>query len=463
MHSKDIPKVIGLLAGTLCLVGFIAFQVMRSGQLESRLFDELEQVAELDNELCPFDGALTRTSRVLLFDFSDPLPAEAAEYPDTLLENMLEDLQEADRFDRFGMYTLNPNGDVPRNVATFCVPVTMSQIPGDVRQALWGADPTQHAELPSRYSRFTDVFEDLWENDRELRESVEEARDTLLGEARTTEQGFSRIIENIEEIAGLEVDREARQVNFVILSDMLQNSPTYSHYRNRWDFDEYLSRRSGDLPGMRRFNFEVYLVQSCQSVTTDRRRALQQFWEDYFEQSDASVRFRLLGIDGSSCGGGSAASTGSGQPSAPAVRPTNRPAPAAPTEVAGAPAAQSPTGSGDPGLPVAPQAAPVARIPADGGSMPAPAECPNPQVRSLPGLTYPRNADGTAVLRYTIQVDDQGVPVELDLYDMDIAVARHEQRFVDAADSYIRRLRFDVQADGNCTGGRTTNFALRYE
>ena len=447
MQSKDIPKVVGLLAGTLCLIGFVVWNVLRSDRLEQRLFNELDEVAELDNELCPFDGALTQTSRVLLFDFSDPLPAEVADYPDTLLENMLADLQEAERFDRFGMYTLNPNADVPRNVATFCVPVTMSQIPRDVRQALWGADPTQHAALPSRYERFSDVFERLWENDRELRESVEEARSTLLGEARSTEQGFSRIIENVEEIVGLEIDRDARQVNFVILSNMLQNSPTYSHYRNRWDFREYLSRRSAELPSMRRFTFDVYLVQSCQSVTTDRRRALQQFWEDYFEQSDASVQFRLLGIDGSSCGGGSAGSTGSGRPPGTGVQATNGLAPAA----AGGATGALPSGDA------------VATAANGGDSAPISVECPNPEVRGLPSLLYPRNARGTAILRYTIQVDERGVPVELVLYDMDIADAQHEQRFVDAADSYIRRLRFDVHADDNCTGGRTTNFALRYE
>ena len=128
-------------------------------------------------------------------------------------------------------------------------------------------------------------------------------------------------------------------------------------------------------------------------------------------------------------------------------------APVAATEVVDAPAAASALPSGEA----------VATAANGRESAPNPVECPNPEVRSLPSLTYPRNASGAAVLRYTIQVDEQGVPVELELHDMDIAVAQHEQRFVDAADSYIRRLRFDVHADDNCTGGRTTNFALRYQ
>ena len=492
MQGNDIFKVAGLLAGTLVLVGFIVWNVMRSGQLEERLFDELSEVAELDNELCPFDGSLTRTSNVLLFDFSDPLPAEAAGYPDTLLENMVEDLQDAERFDRFGMYTLNPAGNVPRNVSTFCVPVTMSQVPGDVRQALWGADPAQHAELPSRYERFSDVFELLWENDRELRESVDEAREMLLGETRDAEQGFSRIIENIEEIAGLEIDRESRRVNFVVLSNMLQNSPAYSHYRNRWDFGEYLSRRPGDLPAMNRFSFEIYLVQSCQSVTTDRRRALQQFWEDYFEQADASVRFRLLGIDGSACGpASSAAPPRSGQSPAPATRTANETAPrpqGGNPDEGGNQGSVANAGGADAGAADAAAVAaarellannraasdarnaatadPVAETPPSGdagASIPELAPCPAPEVRDLPQLRYPRNANGTALLRYNIELDDQGVPVEFEPYDTEIEVARHEQRFVSAANAYIGGLRFDVHADDDCSGGRTTSFALRYE
>ena len=169
MQGNEIPKVVALVAGTLCLIAFIVLNVLRSDRLEQRLIEELEGVAELDNEMCPLDGTLTQASTVLMFDFSDPLPVANADYPDTLLENMLASLQEAGRFDRFGLYTLNPYGDVPSTIATFCVPVTMSQIPVDVRQALWGADPTQDIDLPPRYERFRPVCEPLWENEQKLR------------------------------------------------------------------------------------------------------------------------------------------------------------------------------------------------------------------------------------------------------------------------------------------------------
>ena len=462
MQSSDIPKVASLLVGTLCLIGFIVWNVLRSDLLEQRLLDELNEVAELDNELCPFDGSLIGTSRVLLFDFSDPLPAAASDYPNTLLENMLEDSQDAARFDHFGLYTLNPYGGVPRKIGAFCVPVTMSQIPRDVRRALWGADPTQHAQLPSRYERYNDVFDHLWQNDQELRASMDEARNNLISKARNIEQEFSRIIENIEELVGLEIDRKSQRVDFVILSDMLQNSPTYSHYRNPWDFKEYLSRRSGDLPNMRRFSFQIYFVQSCQSITTVRRRSLQQFWEDYFDHSDAVVRFKLLSIDSGSCQPEGSNTSRTSEPLPPLNVQTGNEEPRVPREEE----AHTPSGTIADSSSVE-RATPIAKSSKealdenDAGDVMQ--ECPKPEAQALPTLSYPRNARGSAILRYRILVDDRGRPVELVLYDAEIDLGRYRHRFVEKADDYIRRLRFNVQADDNCSGGRSTLLSLRYD
>ena len=396
--------------------------------------------------------------------------SDIADYPDRLLEDMLVDLQDAERFDRFGLYMLNPHGRVPKSIGTFCVPVTMSQIPRGVRQALWGADPTRQGKLPSRYEKFSEVFDHLWENEQELRASVEEARGTLLAQPRSGEQVFSRIIENVEEIAGLEIDREVQRVNFVILSNMLQNSPAYSHYRNSWDFDDYLTRRSGDLPAMRRFRFQVYLMQSCQSLTTDRRRALQRFWKDYFEQSDAAVSFRLLGIDGEACEP-ERATTAAKAPAPPprSMVETER----AKSKVAWTEEELEADVGGADGTPIergtrsvlAPGPLPKTAVSGGDGAdvLSAPRQCPKPTVRSLPGLRYPRNARGAATLRYKIELNNRGVPVRLDLYDMEIDVVRHEPKLQRAADAYIRKLRFDVSVDDSCLGGLTTSFALRYD
>ena len=299
--DKDILlKASGLFLAAFCLIGFIIWNVSNSDRLEKNLFSELDEVAELDNELCPFDGRLTKTSRVILFDFSDPLPTELNHYPSKLLDNMMMELQNADRFDRFSMYTLNPYGETPKDINTFCVPVTLNQIPREIRKALWGKDPQQHSELPSRYQRFANVFERLWENEQELKESMNESVNTLANQAKNA-QSYSRIIENIEEIAGSEIDRNSQKINVIVFSDMLQNSPQYSHYKDSWDFKEYLPKRTHALVNMERFSFEIYFVQSCIAQVTNRRRALQKFWNDYFSSSNASVKINLLSVDGSSC------------------------------------------------------------------------------------------------------------------------------------------------------------------
>ena len=300
MEKNDLIKAVALFFISFCLLGFIIWTVNKSDRLETSLLSELDEVAELDNELCPFDGDLTKTSRVILFDFSEPLPPELGDYPVKLLNNMMSEIQDAERFDRFSLYTLNPYGETPKDINVFCVPVTINQIPRDIRKNLWGKDPDQHSTLPSRYHRFAQVFERLWDNEHELNASMKETVNTLKSESRR-EQSYSRIVENIEEIAGLEIDRGSRKINVIVFSDMLQNSPLYSHYSSSWEFEEYLSRRSQQLLSMERFSFEIYFVQSCLSLSTKKRRALQDFWEDYFNSSNASVKFKLLRIDGGSC------------------------------------------------------------------------------------------------------------------------------------------------------------------
>ncbi len=510
MHKNDIPKAVALIFGAFCLIGFVVWTVIRSDRIEQNLFSELDAVTELDNQLCPFDGSSTRTSTVILFDFSDPLPIELSNYPDTLLQGMMDGLQDAERFDRFGLFTLNPFDRVPRNIGTFCIPVTMSQIPRDIRQTLWGTDPEQYSTLPPRYERFEEVFEYLWENDQELKETVEDVRTALVSELQREEQSFSRIIENIEEIAGLEVDRSSRRVNFIILSDMLQNSPAYSHYENGLNFNDYHSSRREEWLDMDHFSFEVYLVQSCYSMRTERRRALMQFWENYFDESDASVDFRLLDIDGRDC---SAQESIAIEHSSQSEETTQ-----VPNEVSQpqeAQSSQTPTNlnaqdssvtvdssiSGsfqgrrlDEGpieplpelarheeLPIDTQAVATfdeRNLPGSISSQPivqeenpsasnestfAQVECSAPTPSRLPPLGYPRNARGTALLRYTITVDAEGVPQEFEPGEFDVDISRYEGTFIRYAEDYIADLRFDTHTQEECVGGNVAQLGLRFE
>ena len=545
MEKNDLIKAAVLLFISFCLLGFIFWTVNKSGRLEKSLLSELDEIAELDNELCPFDGHLTKTSRVILFDFSDPLPAELNDYPGKLLNNMMSEIQDAERFDRFSLYTLNPYGETPKDINAFCVPVTINQIPRDIRKNLWGKDPEQHSKLPSRYHRFARVFERLWENEHELNESMRESMSTLTSESRN-EQSYSRIIENIEEIAGLEIDRGSRKINVIVFSDMLQNSPLYSHYSSSWEFEEYLSRRTHQLLSMERFAFDIYFVQSCQSLVTKNRRALQNFWEDYFKSSNASVKFKLLRIDGGSCrterptDDKIAAQTAgpelpdennmdeiSGNPGKEIVKPvqgvgmadkektygqddadipaqddalinddsednlgghtgeiiipaviseemTNKKAgrdhdnsePIARTELPDNIDEQFTDQNNETGTPL-PVVIGMAREDNSlvDGDVPASTkkDCPAPKLNKMPTLKYPKRARGKAVLRYKLDLDAQGIPVNYELYEVDIGSKRYKKMFMESAKNYISKLRYEVQADESCIGGQTAQLAIKFD
>ena len=546
MEKNDLYKAAGLFFVSFCLLGFIFWNVNKSDRLEKTLLSELDEIAELDNELCPFDGHLTKTSRVILFDFSDPLPAEFNDYPGKLLNNMMSEIQDAERFDRFSLYTLNPYGETPKDINAFCVPVTINQIPRDIRKNLWGKDPQQHSKLPSRYHRFARVFERLWENEHELNNSMKESMSTLANESRNR-QSYSRIIENIEEIAGLEIDRDSRKVNVIIFSDMLQNSPRYSHYSNSWEFKEYLSRRTHQLLNMERFAFEIYFVQSCQSLVTKKRRVLQKFWEEYFNSSSASVKFKLLRIDGGSCrtesqtddkmvalttetellddnnmdeksrvqgketikpaqvavvmankeksdgldDGEVAAEVDAlididmeddfSEHASEIIKPVaiskemtnkkeghghDKSEPTARTELPDNKKAEFTDQNNETDIPV-PVVIEMAHrdysVDYDNVSTSTKKDCPVPKLKKMPTLIYPKRARGEAVLRYKLNLDIKGIPVDYELYEIDIGSKRYEKMFKESAEKYINKLRYEVQVDESCIGGKTAQLAIKFD
>lgn len=502
MDQSNLLKAGGLFMAAFLLIGFIFWNVNRSGQMESELFEELEEIAELDFELCPFDGRLTGTSRAMLFDFSDPLPAELAGYPGELVENMVAEMENAQRFDRFSLHTLNPFGNAPKTLNAFCVPVTMKQIPADIRRTLWGKDPEEQGALPDRYLRFAGVFERLWENERTLEQSLQESMNVLENQDRSS-QGYSRIIENLEEIVLSELDRSSRRVRVTILSDMLQNSPEFSHYGNSWDFERYLASRRSEPLDMRRVSFDVYFVQTCDTLETAKRRALQSFWNDYFDHFNASADFKLLRISGDGCSGSPAVlqAAGAGQDTQPGQRsaaqdtarsrsgqrsavqdllddPGARTGGAAEPPAGGAEwwLAETMEEAADTSARDTPPSTDYDAFlgmmldggggsesaPGGGEAPPARTECAAPEQRNSPPLIYPRRARGSADMSFSVDVDVRGVPVNYELRDMQLDSRRHESAFRRSAEDYIGKLRFDLRQDGNCTGGRTARVRVRF-
>ncbi len=508
MDRNSILTAAGLFLAAFVLIGFILWQVSRTGEMEADLLTQLDEMAELDMELCPFDGEHIQTSRAILYDFSDPLPRKLSDYPSRLLDNMLDELAEAERFDRFSLYALNPFGRAPKSLSAFCVPVTINQIPRDMRKALWGRDPEQHAQLPDRYSRFAEVFERLWGNERELDNSMKETMSVLTRQARGG-QSYSRIIENIEEIALTEIDRGSQTIKITILSNMLQNSPQYSHYRESWEFENYLSTRNDEPVDMSNIEIDVYYIQSCETLESAKRRNLRRFWEDYFEHSQArKPRFRTLNFDGEGCVDQSAvqpltarsnaeketqaetdfATSSAAQGSDPEASTdktvgtrdeipnlaTDKSAAKVSEQMPGVPSDGSPTQDPADPQPMAANNALVAsnleaatEIP---GSELVPEveldsirkDCPKPKQRNRPPLDYPKRATGNAKLSYRVELDMEGVPVSHELYGLEAGSRRSERLFKKQAEDYISKLRFDVHAAENCSGGQTANVVLKF-
>ena len=487
MDRNNILTAAGLFLAAFVLIALILWQVSRTGEMEADLRTQLDEMAELDMELCPFDGEHIQMSRAILYDFSDPLPRELSDYPSRLLENMMDELAEAERFDRFSLYALNPYGRAPNSLSAFCVPVTMNQIPKDMRRALWGRDPKQHAQLPDRYSRFAQVFDRLWENERELDNSMKETMNVLTRQARG-EQSYSRIIENIEEIALTEIDRGSQAIKITILSNMLQNSPQYSHYRESWEFEDYLSSRNDEGVDMSIVEIDVYYIQSCETLESANRRKLRRFWEDYFEYSQSGrPRFRTLNFDGKECmdqrvvESPNESSNAEKEAQAETKVLTNR------SVQATNPAASNTTETGTQGESSNPAtqegAAEVGGHASEeflGSSLEAATgkpgsglgpdeeldaikqDCPKPNQRNLPPLGYPKRATGTAKLSYRVELDEEGVPVSYELYGLEVRSRRSERLFKDQAEDYISKLRFDVHSDENCSGGQTANVVLNF-
>ena len=476
--------------------------------MEADLRTQLDEMAELDMELCPFDGEHIQMSRAILYDFSDPLPRELSDYPSRLLENMMDELAEAERFDRFSLYALNPYGRAPKSLSAFCVPVTMNQIPRDMRRALWGRDPEQHAQLPDRYSRFAQVFDRLWENERELDNSMKETMNVLIRQARGG-QSYSRIIENIEEIALTETDRGSQAIKITILSNLLQNSPQYSHYRESWEFEDYLATRNDERVDMSNIEIDVYYIQSCETLESASRRNLRRFWEDYFEYSQSSrPRFRTLSFDGEGCVDQRVVESPNESSNAekeaqaetnvltnPSVQATN-PATSNTTETGTRGESSNPAtkegaaevGGYAPAVPFdeSPAQGPVdsklmaanneflgsnleaasgkpgSGLVPDEGLDPIKKDCPKPKQRNLPPLDYPKRATGNAKLSYTVELDEEGVPVSFELYGLEVRSRRSERHFKKQAEDYISELRFDVHTDQNCSGGQTANVVLNF-
>ncbi len=252
------------------------------------------QVPDVDENLCPTDTSLIRENRLIVLDFSDPLPAAYLDYPRKILSNVVRNL--SNQFDRIKLYILNPENPVPVKLSDFCIPFTIKSIPEEERKILWGRDPDLSRPLPARFKKHQALIEKLRAHEKSLEQTID-ALIQYLADKGSESQHRSRLAGTIEELVAIQREGDHKKNSITILSDMLQNTEEFSHYKEGFDFDSYLASRKKGLMDMSGFDIDVHYLQTCKTMTFEDRRNHKAFWESYFAGSGVSADFKLLNVD----------------------------------------------------------------------------------------------------------------------------------------------------------------------
>ena len=213
------------------------------------------------DSLCPTDRAVPHT--VMLVDRTDPLTEEHGRLLLETTERAIASLKLHERFSLFLIEGQAPAAPTP--VFSVCKPA-------DGTDANW-----------------------LYENKRLIRASYEERFGEPLSVSvrKLTEPAqapTSPIMETIRNIAAVtEFAVAAGERTLIVVSDLLQNMPAYSHYRTNPDYERFRSSAYAasvrpDLAGV-----AVELVYLRNRKTQRRQgRAHLGFWEAYFADGGAA-------------------------------------------------------------------------------------------------------------------------------------------------------------------------------
>lgn len=251
-------------------------------------------IPEIDETLCPKDKHLINSNRLIIFDFSDPLPEQYLDYPQKIINHIIRDT--ANQFDRIKLYTFNPDNPVPVKLSDFCIPFTIKSIPEEERKVLWGRDPDLSKPLPSRFKKHRELIERMWIYEKSLEQNIEKLI-RYLADKGTESQPRSKLIETIEELVAVQKEEGSQKNTLTILSDMLQNTDSFSHYKEGFDLAGYLGSRPKELIDMSGFVVDVHYLQTCKTMAFEDRKNHKDFWKGYFARSGVDADFELLPVD----------------------------------------------------------------------------------------------------------------------------------------------------------------------
>lgn len=247
-----------LLVGAIC--AFLYFLIEANARREPRDKDTL----------CLESGVLTAQVLVLL-DTTDAI----APVTKTVLGLKLDDLvASVPKNALLDIRVLNEDPSQTRSVLSLCNP-------GD------GSDIDPITGAPEMAKR-------RWQND--YRERVRAELDEAI---EGTEQNFSPILEAIQSIAAERLSSAAQQkvpTTIVVISDMLEHTERYSHFRDGLDFATYLDkvgqRFNTDLSGA---EIAFWMVQRDRPDIDPIK--IVRFWEEWADKSNGYPRVsRLTGM-----------------------------------------------------------------------------------------------------------------------------------------------------------------------
>lgn len=213
---------------------------------------------------CPIDGDYPRTA--ILIDATDSLSDSQEKAVREEIENLRRNLAE---HEWIGVFVLNDvNLVLPEPAVAKCNP---------------GSDPNPLYENPGQV---------LLRFEREFKKPLDDAIAQLV--ETTKPSATSPILEMIRAVA---LDRTyvmTRNRRLIVVSDMLQNVPQYSHYRAGADFDAW---RDTDYAqeflqlSLLGVDVEIlYLKRVDGDVRHLQTRSHVRFWEKYFDAVGATVR-----------------------------------------------------------------------------------------------------------------------------------------------------------------------------
>jgi len=246
------------ILGVLLVAASIAATMLLSG----RSYDP--------QTLCPTDGDYARTA--ILIDGTDSLGTSQVK---VIVEEVNDLIRKLDLYEWVGLFILNEDN------VTLAKPEIALCNPGSAQQA----NPL--TENPAyRENRFK----------REFKEPMEKA---VLQLVHRPTQTTSPIFEMIYAISQHKHFDSTKKRRLIMVSDMLQNVPQYSHYAGNMNFEDWKKMDyAQQFLQLSMHGVEVHILYVQRLDRKHRRlqtRRHVQFWEDYFAEVGARV-MRLVPI-----------------------------------------------------------------------------------------------------------------------------------------------------------------------